>query len=1079
MNADTSGEAHHDHHPGGGSGGRTDPLTDRARHRRERKKGVEPRRVAAGLETGGWGSVDPAGSGGTGGNLVGLALSGGGLRSAMFQLGVLEEFARRNLLKYVDYCSSVSGGGFSAGYLAALGDHLRRDADPKGLTGEGKGDGGGVNAHKIPDLHQRPGPAAAGGAGVDGADPMAHAGGYLKNVPGLLGRWLLGTLPVLLMFFCGLAAVTAAASLVWRGADTAWFRDRANAAGAWDFGGEVGYAVLPLVVLCFGWLPVQFAAGRRSVWGAVGWLAGVPWFVGTVLAATLLRFDEKEVGAAWLWGFVAAVVLPAVSFAAWRVREWGGSEKLRKVAGTAMWMIGGAGALVLGLFLLGPEGLNAWGIGPTWDPLAGWEDPAWFRDWSVSPQAVAAIAVALGLAQLMPALALPKLAGAGPADPTEARRPVARLHGSARRATLALLFAAVVSGAVFFGNGISSVGRSSTLDEAPRWESWAGYLGLAAGAIQLAAVLGFDSLFRSDQAKAPTWQRAAFRLTLSAVLGLPVLALLSGLAGEDISGFTRERGPELTVGDVLSPPALAGALKDVELPQLDRLAEERAEAASKAPPGTAEVAPDPDSMEVLRGQLLPFVWAFLKRRPDSPNVADGLSEAARLEAISDHRLRGAPGRERRLTDPVVFFWDRPRTVLFGRVPAGGSQNLQQECCASGGTVASAPDAWRHLLCRGEQMREARLEVVKLLNEMMSDAVIGRALARDLIRLVRRRAERMDVEDRQKLSELESTQAVKDGGAGVERRSLWERITSWGSSREKTKGRWPDTDRQAAAEAWVMEQAAAWGGSAGDNLRTLWRRATHHGLNDHAPGDDPDHLTLENFRPDESHRLNRLLLAALFPAAIRQPNDPSTHLVAYADQRFRFAVLLTAGGAFLFLLLGWVDFNRHNPSYEFYRNGIARHFLGPAALSAAGASGKEGRGEGRGPGPAAAHIGAVAGRPAVPAVRRHDDRPPRPRRPRRRRARRGNPRRGRPRPGAAGRRARPVRALPAALRRPGGGVRGDRHLRRRHAPRRGRGHDPRVGGQPVLQRPPVAGLVHDGVQSAAGGVAAAAGDLERE
>ena len=43
---------------------------------------------------------------------VGLALSGGGIRSASFSLGVLQALARHKLLKKVDYLSTVSGGGY-------------------------------------------------------------------------------------------------------------------------------------------------------------------------------------------------------------------------------------------------------------------------------------------------------------------------------------------------------------------------------------------------------------------------------------------------------------------------------------------------------------------------------------------------------------------------------------------------------------------------------------------------------------------------------------------------------------------------------------------------------------------------------------------------------------------------------------------------------------------------------------------------------------------------------------------------------------------------------------------------------
>jgi hypothetical protein len=62
-------------------------------------------------------------------NMVGLALSGGGIRSASFSLGVVQELARRNLLKYVDYLSTVSGGG----YLGACLSSLLADAKPEAL----------------------------------------------------------------------------------------------------------------------------------------------------------------------------------------------------------------------------------------------------------------------------------------------------------------------------------------------------------------------------------------------------------------------------------------------------------------------------------------------------------------------------------------------------------------------------------------------------------------------------------------------------------------------------------------------------------------------------------------------------------------------------------------------------------------------------------------------------------------------------------------------------------------------------------------------------------------------------------
>ena len=52
--------------------------------------------------------------------LVGLALSGGGIRSASVNLGVLQALGKRGVLKHVDYLSTVSGGGYIGSALSSL-----------------------------------------------------------------------------------------------------------------------------------------------------------------------------------------------------------------------------------------------------------------------------------------------------------------------------------------------------------------------------------------------------------------------------------------------------------------------------------------------------------------------------------------------------------------------------------------------------------------------------------------------------------------------------------------------------------------------------------------------------------------------------------------------------------------------------------------------------------------------------------------------------------------------------------------------------------------------------------------------
>jgi len=60
-------------------------------------------------------------------NLTGLAFSGGGIRSATFNLGVIQALCDLELLRSVDYLSTVSGGGYIGSWLTAL---IHRERKP-------------------------------------------------------------------------------------------------------------------------------------------------------------------------------------------------------------------------------------------------------------------------------------------------------------------------------------------------------------------------------------------------------------------------------------------------------------------------------------------------------------------------------------------------------------------------------------------------------------------------------------------------------------------------------------------------------------------------------------------------------------------------------------------------------------------------------------------------------------------------------------------------------------------------------------------------------------------------------------
>jgi len=76
------------------------PATDQPQHGRQKKRGTQFPSV--------------------GHDLRGLALSGGGIRSAAFSLGVLQGLASNGLLTGIDYLSTVSGGGLVGATISCL-----------------------------------------------------------------------------------------------------------------------------------------------------------------------------------------------------------------------------------------------------------------------------------------------------------------------------------------------------------------------------------------------------------------------------------------------------------------------------------------------------------------------------------------------------------------------------------------------------------------------------------------------------------------------------------------------------------------------------------------------------------------------------------------------------------------------------------------------------------------------------------------------------------------------------------------------------------------------------------------------
>lgn len=96
-------------------------------------------------------------------DLTGLALSGGGVRSATFNLGLLQALHRHDVLKKVDYLSTVSGGGYIGSAFTWFNNKLKGEF-PFGSSREDHNKTGG----KILAWIRQHGSYLTPGAGLDG-----------------------------------------------------------------------------------------------------------------------------------------------------------------------------------------------------------------------------------------------------------------------------------------------------------------------------------------------------------------------------------------------------------------------------------------------------------------------------------------------------------------------------------------------------------------------------------------------------------------------------------------------------------------------------------------------------------------------------------------------------------------------------------------------------------------------------------------------------------------------------------------------------------------------------------------------
>lgn len=244
-------------------------------------------------------------------NVVGLAFSGGGIRSATFNLGVIQGLAREKFLTQIDYLSTVSGGGYIGGWLTAwikrdgcanVQDSLERDAEqsPSGQVWRY------LEPHPVRFLRNFSNYLASR-AGLISTDTWALLATYFRNV----------TLNLGLLFASGAMLLLLPLLAIWLAAR--------RVPSASPFGpalwAAVAFFFVALGVVAYSM--ASFAPDQRNIIGRPGWFVVLPLVIAALCFTVLMKASiagstlKWTIGGALFYGvlWTAADNLAAVFYA--------------------------------------------------------------------------------------------------------------------------------------------------------------------------------------------------------------------------------------------------------------------------------------------------------------------------------------------------------------------------------------------------------------------------------------------------------------------------------------------------------------------------------------------------------------------------------------------------------------------------------------------------------------------------------------------------------------------------------------------------------------------------------------------
>lgn len=195
-------------------------------------------------------------------NLIGLALSGGGIRAGAIGLGVFQGLAACGILRFVDYLSTVSGGGYAGAYLSSYSVARKKAANPKPPPDR-----------SYPPLSIMP---EADGRVSERLRTFVDTGRKLNHPLNFFNRYLVGLLLLWVVIGSGLVALASFSAWVFRLIYNPLVLDRLAAIG---FRNDLQVCLFPPLLVFLLWLATWALSYYKRNARATGEIARVLFFI--------------------------------------------------------------------------------------------------------------------------------------------------------------------------------------------------------------------------------------------------------------------------------------------------------------------------------------------------------------------------------------------------------------------------------------------------------------------------------------------------------------------------------------------------------------------------------------------------------------------------------------------------------------------------------------------------------------------------------------------------------------------------------------------------------------------------------